>query len=503
MALSGDITADARRNRSLRHLRRTSVTFLFLILLTILSPATVCAQEALLLPIHGPIDRFQTVMVQRAVERARDRGHSHLIIDIDTFGGRVDAALEIAGTLGGAEGITTVAFVGNSPDTRGVSWSAGALIALAANEIYMAPGTSIGAAAPVMQGPQGSEPAGEKTVSAVRGQMAALAERNGHPPAVARAMVDSAEVLVAAEVDGEVRLLTEEEASAIESRGEQSITVLETVSEEGKLLTLTAGEMERYGVSRGSPRTPQALVDLLGIDGFTRIEPSSTDRAVSVLTGTGFTTLLILAGLVALFLEITSPGFGVPGAVALTAFATLFASNLLLGRVGSLEIILFVLGVGLLIFELFVIPGFGVAGISGLLAMGIALILSLQRFVIPQYDYQWDILGRNVLVVGGTVVAAVLTTLSVAMLVKNTRFFSRLALANTQDVTEGYTVQTASVADRYLNREGTAETTFRPSGKIRLDEEVLPAESEGGYIEMGRTVRIVRVDGNRVVVREV
>ncbi len=478
----------------------TTIVLLGVFLFLPLSAAS--AQDALLLPIHGPIGRFQTVMVQRAVEQAREGGHSHLIIDIDTFGGRVDSALEIAGTLGSTPELTTVAFVGNSPDTRGVSWSAGALIALATNEIYMAPGTSIGAAAPVVQGAQGSEPADEKTVSAVRAQMAALAERNGHPPAVARAMVDAAEVLVAAEVDGELQLLTEAEATSIEARGEQSIDIRETVSEEGKLLALTAGEMERYGISRGSPRTPQELIDLLGVAGFTRIEATSTDRAVSVLTGTGFTTLLILAGLVALFLEVTSPGFGVPGAVALTAFATLFASNLLLGRVGSLEILLFVIGVGLLVFEIFVIPGFGVAGISGLVAMGLGLVLSLQRFVVPEYDYQWDILGRNVLVVGGTVVAAVLVALSMAMLVKNTRFFSRLALANTQDATAGYTVQTTSVADRYLNREGTAETTFRPSGKIRLDDEVLPAESEGGYIEIGRPVRVVRVDGNRIVVRE-
>ena len=481
---------------------KATTTILLLGVFLFLPLPAASAQDALLLPIHGPIGRFQTVMVQRAVEQAREGGHSHLIIDIDTFGGRVDSALEIAGTLGTAPELTTVAFVGNSPDTRGVSWSAGALIALATNEIYMAPGTSIGAAAPVVQGAQGSEPADEKTVSAVRAQMAALAERNGHPPAVARAMVDAAEVLVAAEVDGELQLLTDAEATSIEARGEQSIDIRETVSEEGKLLALTAGEMERYGISRGSPRTPQELIDLLGVAGFTRIETTSTDRAVSVLTGTGFTTLLILAGLVALFLEVTSPGFGVPGAVALTAFATLFASNLLLGRVGSLEILLFVIGVGLLLFEIFVIPGFGVAGISGLVAMGLGLVLSLQRFVVPEYDYQWDILGRNVLVVGGTVVAAVLVSLSLAMLVKNTRFFSRLALANTQDATAGYTVQATSVGERYLNREGTAETTFRPSGKIRLDDEVVPAESEGGYIEIGRPVRVVRVDGNRIVVRE-
>ncbi len=496
----GDRSVPLRR----RHRYARIVTLLLPVLSAFLIPATaIAAQEALLLPIHGPIDRFQTVMVQRATDRAVTGGFSHFVIDIDTFGGRVDAALEIAGILGSAGAVTTVAYVGNAPDTRGVSWSAGALIALAANEIYMAPGTSIGAAAPVLQGPQGSEPAGEKTVSAVRGQMAALAERNGHPPAVARAMVDASIVVVAADVDGEVLLLTREEADAVAARNERSITVLETVSREGSLLTLTAGEMERYGISRGTPRSIRELTDSLGVTGLERFEASSMDGVVSLLTGTGFTTILILTGLLALFLEITSPGFGLPGAVALTAFATLFASNLLLGRVGSLEIILFVLGVGLLIFELFVIPGFGVAGVTGLLAMGIALVLSLQRFIIPESDYQWDILARNILIVGGTVVTAVVASFGLAIAVKNTTLFSRLTLSNTQETTEGFTVQASTMVERYINREGVTETTLRPSGKVRLDNEVLPAESEGGYIAAGTAVRVVRLDGNRMVVREV
>lgn len=461
------------------------------------------AQEALLLPIHGPIDQFQAVLVQRGVERAVREGFDYLILDIDTFGGRVDSALEIASALGGAGEVTTVAYVGNTPRGRGVSWSAGALISFACNHIYLAPGTSIGAATPVIQGPEGQQTASEKTVSAVRGQMAALAERNGHPAAVARAMVDPSVVLTAAEVDGALRLLTESELQALEGDGTLDVVRRETVSEEGKLLTLTAGQMERYAISRGSPPNRDALAESLGVSGFILMEPSPTDEIVALLTGSGFTSLLILAGLVALFLELTSPGFGVPGAVALTAFATLFVSNLLLGRAGSLEIILFVLGIGLLIFEVFVIPGFGVAGISGLAALAISLVLSLQRFVIPEFSYQWDILGENVLIVVGSVVGAILGALLLAMLVKNTPLFSRLTLTEQQTATAGYTAQENGVGERYLNREGVAETTLRPSGKVRLDDEVLPAESEGSFIEKGTPVRVVRVDGNRLVVREV
>lgn len=480
--------------------RRAHVTLLALLLLVFIGGAG--AQEALLLPIHGPIDQFQAVLVQRGVDRALREGFDYLIIDIDTFGGRVDSALEIASALGGAGEVTTVAYVGNTRRGRGVSWSAGALISFACNQIYLAPGTSIGAATPVIQGPEGQQTASEKTVSAVRGQMAALAERNGHSPAVARAMVDPAIILAAAEVNGELRLLTESELEALESDEAVEVVRRETVSEEGKLLTLTAGQMERYGISRGSPVNRSDLAEVIGVPGFTVMEPSPTDRVVSVLTGSGFTSLLILAGLVALFLELSSPGFGFPGAVALTAFATLFVSNLLLGRASSLEILLFVLGIGLLIFEVFVIPGFGVAGTSGLAALAISLILALQRFVIPEFSYQWDLLGENVLIVVGSIVGAVLSALLLAMLVKNTPLFSRLTLTEQQEATAGYTAQESSVGERYLNREGVAETTLRPAGKVRLDDEVLPAESEGSYIDRGTRVRVVRVDGNRLVVRE-
>ncbi|MFW6329754.1 MAG: nodulation protein NfeD, partial [Alkalispirochaetaceae bacterium] len=210
---------------------------ILLFLLTLSLPPILYAQEsAYLLELYGPIDRFQAIQVQRAVEAAREAGTSVLVIDIDTFGGRVDSALEIANALGSADSVKTVTYVGASPEGRGVSWSAGALIALASNEIYLAPGTSIGAATPVIQGPEGEQTASEKTVSAVRGQMAALAERNGHPPAVARAMVDPAVELLSAEVEGERRLITRQELEAIESEGEREIGSTEVISEAGKLL---------------------------------------------------------------------------------------------------------------------------------------------------------------------------------------------------------------------------------------------------------------------------
>lgn len=464
--------------------------------------------RAVLIPIHGSIDPFIAVLLQRGVDEAERREVSHIIIDIDTFGGRVDTALQVANTLSRVTDIETVAYVGTGDSGTGVSWSAGALIALACNRIFMAPGTSIGAAAPVVQGVEGQEAAGEKVVSAVRGQMAALAEKNGHPPAVARAMVDASVVLIAATVDGREQLFTEEEVEVLRRRAEEGeIDFIEgaVVSPVDKLLTLTAGEMERYGVSEGTLVTVEDLEAELGVPvGSTLVlEMNPADRLVAVLTGSGFAGLLIAAGLVALFVEITSPGFGLPGAIALVCFGTFFASNLLLGHVGSLEIIFFVCGLALLIFEVFVIPGFGIAGIAGIAVLVLSFVLTMQDYVIPQYDWQWRLTARNLAFVVGSTLGAVLLAGLFAMLVKDTRLFRRLMLATTHTSEEGFTAQTVSERDRYLGKRGTVRTDLRPAGNITVDNEVVQAESEGSYIDRGTEVRVVRVDGNRIVVRSV
>lgn len=465
--------------------------------------------ESLLLELRGPIDRFQAVYVLRAVERAEREGKSHLIVEIDTFGGRVDSALRIASALGSSS-VPTVAWVASRPDGTSVSWSAGALIALATTEIYMSPGTSIGAAAPVIQAPGGeSSAADEKTVSAIRGQIAALAERNGHSTVIARAMVDPSVEAYLVEVDGEQRIVDGAGLGRLRSAEEENgivLRVLQTIVEEGELLTLTAGEMESLGISAGMPANLGELSQMLGIDLATveRVTPAPADQVVAVLTGGGFTSLLILVGMIALFLEVSSPGFGLPGTVAIAAFAALFASNMLLGQVGSVEIILFVVGLVLLVFEIFVIPGFGIAGISGVVAIVASLVLSLQEFVIPEYSWQWDMVGRNVLVVFGSLALAMVALAVIATVLPGRSFFSRLALMTTQEASAGYSVQPEQIGVTMTGRKGTVRSDLRPTGSVVMDDgEVVTAESEGDYVQRGTPVAVVRVDGNRVVVRRV
>jgi membrane-bound serine protease (ClpP class) len=373
----------------------------------------------------------------------------------------------------------------------------------------MAPGTSMGSAAPIMMSPDGGAvPAEEKTVSALRTQMAALAEKNGYPRAVALAMVDQDTEVIELTVDDEVRLLTREEADAVlrlaESEGkEQGEGVV--ISAKGKLLSLTSGEMERYGISSGSPINFPGVLELLEAEGAEVVElsVSGADRAVSVITGAAFTSLLIFIGMIALFMEITSPGFGVPGAVAVLAFSVLFAGNALLGTVGSVELLLFVIGIALLVVEIFLIPGFGVAGISGIVLIIGSLILSMQDFVVPDFSWQWEALNRNILLVTANVIAGFVAFGILAFLVPKYTPFKRLSLSLSQEASEGFTVQDSAYEDRYRGARGVAITTLRPAGKAELGDEVVQVETGGEFLEKGTEIEVTRVDGNRIVVRRI
>ncbi|MFP4374862.1 MAG: NfeD family protein [Spirochaetaceae bacterium] len=469
--------------------------------------ADVSEPDAYVVPIHGAIDRPLAVYLMRSVERARADGVDFVIFDIDTFGGRVDSTLEITTRIGSLTDIETVAYVRVRPEGTGVSWSAGAIISMAADRIYMGPGTSMGSAAPVMQGPGGGqEDVGEKTVSAVRTQMAALAEKNGYPRAIALAMVDADVEALEVLVDGERRIVTGDELARLreqEEAGGPTVEVATTISEEGKLLSLTAGEMERFGVSAGSPADFGELYDELEVeaDRVVELSPDAADRVVSVITGGAFTSLLILVGLVALFLEITSPGFGIPGSVAVIAFSLLFTANFMLGRVASLELLLFMGGLVLLLLEVFVIPGFGVAGISGLALLTASLILSMQGFIVPEFDWQWDLLNRNVLLVLVSTLGAFLAFGGFAYLFGRTNMFGRLKLADTQDTSAGFTVQTNEVRERYLGRTGRVVSTLRPAGSADIGGERVSVESDGEWIDAGTEIEVIRVDGNRIIVR--
>jgi membrane-bound serine protease (ClpP class) len=483
---------------------RFAAVLLFILLVQVCSADEESSNGGVrVIPMQGEIDRSLVVFLRRGIDRALEENAQYLIFDINTFGGRVDSALQITTLIGAVEGAETIAFITSSSESLGVSWSAGALISFSCGSIFMAPGTSIGAAAPVMMTQEGPQAAEEKTVSAVRAQIAALAEKNGYPVNLAKAMVDADIEIKEARVRGELLVLTQEEIDGLERDGE-TVQAGKTVSQKGKLLTLTAKEMERYGASSATVDDLDDLLTALGISGSetSTVGETAADRAVGIITGSAVTSLLIVIGLVALFLEITSPGFGVPGTVAIICFGIVFASYALLGTVGSIELILFVIGLVLLIVEVFLIPGFGVVGISGILFIVLSLVLSMQGFVWPQYNWQWGIFRRNILVVISSAAGSIAVFALLASILPQVSLFSRLTLQTEQTVDLGYTVQEPGKEDALLGKRGRAVTTLRPSGKAEFDGEIFAVETDGEFLSSGDPVEIIEVSGNRIVVRK-
>lgn len=472
---------------------------------------------AWIIPIHGNITPSLAAFVRREARAAQNFGVDYIIFEIDTFGGRVDAALQITSFITSITGARTVAWINNSEATLGVSWSAGALIAFATSEIYMAPGTSIGAAAPVIAGPGGMDDAGEKALSAIRAQTAALAERNGHPVGIALAMVDTRVELWEALVNGNTAAITVQELERLE-RGAGSVERVNVISPVGSLLSLTAGEALSYGLTSGLPGDRQELFYTLGITQITESAPSTADGLVSLLTSGPMQTILILLALVMIFLEFQSPGFGVPGVIGVLCFIVVFGSGAMLGRVGSLEILLFLIGMALLVVEIFILPGFGIIGIGGFILVGASLVLSMQDFVVPQIDWEWTLLWRNISVVFSSLLASVVGIAVIALLSPKIRIFDRIMLkaqitgtaggpdpdsliGKTIVVEPALPLEDDEDLSALVGKTGTA-SVLRPSGKAMIDGQSYIVEADNEFVEAGSSIAVTRVRGNRIIVKK-
>jgi membrane-bound serine protease (ClpP class) len=384
-----------------------------------------------------------------------------VILRIDTFGGRVDAAVQIRDALL-RTGVRTIAYV----DKRAIS--AGALIALSAGTLAMADGATIGAATPVQVGAPGAgtQPADEKTVSYLRKEFRATAESRGRPPAIAEAMVDA------------------------------DVTI-EGLVNKGKLLTLTTDEALRHGLADFRAVTLESLLERSGLAGadIVHVSPNWAERLVRWLTHPIVSSLLISVGMLGILVELRTPGVGLPGAVGVASLGLFFWGHWLVQLAGWEELLAVVAGVILLALEVFVIPGFGIAGALGIAALLAGLAFSL---VGAQASYH-GVLEAAFRVVLALIVAIIASLLAMRVLPR-TPLGRRLILDKGLSARDGYA--SAPDSDRgWLGRTGRASTPLHPAGIAEIDGERVDVVSTGGPIDAGATVRVVRVDGNRVVVR--
>ncbi len=412
-------------------------------------------------PIDGIIDLGLAPFVERVLAEAETAGARAVVLEINTFGGRVDAAVLIRDALLRAK-VPTVAFV----NKRAIS--AGALISLAAERIVVADGATIGAATPVQMGAPGApaQPVAEKTVSYMRKEFRATAESRKRPPLLAEAMVD-ADVVVKGLVD------------------------------KGKLLTLTGTEALRHGVADFRADTLEALLRHLKLEGaeVRRARPTWGELVVRFLTHPVVSSLLMTVGILGVLVELRTPGFGVPGAVGLASLVLFFWGHWIVRLVGWEELLLVGFGTILLLIELFVTPGFGLPGAVGLVALVAALGLSLLSA-----GATWTAILAAVGRVAIAMLLAVAGALAALQLLPRLPVGRRLILTTELAALVGY--GSAPEGDRqWLGKRGTATSPLRPAGIAEFEGERVDVVSEGEFIEPGQPLEVIRIDGNRIVVR--
>ena len=412
-------------------------------------------------PIEGVIDLGLAPFVQRVLDEATAAGAKAVILEINTFGGRVDAAVLIRDALLNSK-VLTVAFI----NKRAIS--AGALISLASEKIAMADGGTIGAATPVQIGLPGSpaQPVEEKTVSYMRKEFRATAEQRNRPPLIAEAMVDA---------DVEVPDLVKK----------------------SKLLTLTTKEALQADIADFQANSLEAVLQSVNLADAEIRYASETwaESLVRFLTHPVVSSLLMTVGILGIMLEMRMPGFGVPGALGLISLALFFWGHGLVQLAGLEEFLLVGLGLILVGLEIFVIPGFGIAGILGIMALMGGLGLSLIGTG-ATWDFMLSALGQVAL----SILVAIIAALIVLRYFPRLPFGRRLILETNLQAQEGY--ESSPPEDhRWLGKQGIAVSDLHPSGIARFDRERVDVVSDGTFIDAGQPLEVVRIDGNRVVVR--
>ena len=411
---------------------------------------------------RGTIDNALARYIERALSEAKEAEAAVVILHIDTFGGLVDAADQIRQDILSAD-IPTIALIDKN------AASAGALISYAADRIVMVPGSSIGAAT-VVEG-VGGEAAPDKYQSYMRGLMRSTAEANGRDPAIAEAMVDES-----LEVEG--------------------------VSEEGSVLTLSAIEALDLGVADLIVEDYDELLDRLELNDRASIQHQATgvERFLRFFASPVIQSILMMMMLGGLYFELQTPGVGFPGMIALFGGALFFAPNYATGLVESWEIVLFAVGVILLIIEVFVTPGFGLAGVAGLILSVGALFAALVGNVGFAFPPMHEIVSA-IYTMAATMVLLVLLAFSLGRYLPASQSVNRLVLQPELASIGGYTA--AESRDWLVGKTGVALTALRPSGTATIGDERVDVVSQGDFVNPGSPVRVVRVNGSRVEVQGV
>lgn len=400
--------------------------------------------QVAVIKIQDEIDASQVALVHRALTDTKIKDAKAILIEIDTFGGLVDSAVKIRDMISDSDR-QTICYIRNR------AWSAGALIAIAHKHIAIAPGGSIGAAEPI--------PTTEKTVAALKAEFAATANKTGRNPKVAEAMVDK-------------------------SLGFPGF------AEPGKILALTENQAVQVGYADVVAVSREAVLSHYGLSDVEIIEYNRgvTEKITGWLSDPAIKSILLTIVFLAVLTEIKTAGIGAAAMIGLISAALFFGSQWLAGMAGWLELLLFFGGILLVIFELHV-PGVGLFGLAGVVSILASIFLTLGG----------DLTALNIL--AGSLVLAVILFLLILKYLPSSGLWHKLILKDAETTKDGFV--SGQDYNHYLGKEGVVVSILRPAGTIEIEGIHLDVISEGQYVEAGTWVKVVNINGTRIVVQPI
>lgn len=418
-------------------------------------------------------------ITQEAFKEAISLGADIVILHLNTYGGEVSAADSIRTKLLNAR-VPVYVFIDDN------AASAGALIAIACDSIYMKPGGKIGAATVVNQT---GEQVPDKYQSYMRATMRATAEAHGKDTVVS----------------GTDTILVWHRNPAIAEAMVDPKLFVEGVSDTGQVLTFTASEAILHGYCEGTVESIDEVIEKLGIKEYElkSYNPSGMDKVIGFLINPMISGVLIMVIIGGIYFELQSPGIGFPLVASILAALLYFAPLYLEGMAENWELILFIVGVVLIMVEIFAIPGFGVAGVAGIIAMITGLTLSLVDNVVfenPEFTGEGlGILMKSLSLVLVSALLGLIFSLWGTKKLLTTSAFSNLSLKSEQRMDEGY-IGVETEQRSLVGETGMAHTVLRPSGKVKISEKLYDAKSEYGFIEKGEPVKVIRYETGQVYV---
>lgn len=438
------------------------------------------AKKVYIIPIREDIMPPLTYLIRRGVKEAMAAGADLLLLDMDTNGGRVDVTEEIIQILDQFKG-QTATYVNHK------AFSAGAFISVATQRIFMADRSVIGAAAPILMLPGGSvektpDTMEAKITSGVSALVRTCAEKNGYNKEVIEAMIDKNKELV---IDGKV------------------------INAKGNILTLTSLEAEmKYGQPPQPLLSSGTFPDLDSLLAFlaekeavmVRIQPTGSEKLASWLNA--ISPVLLIIGIVGLYIEFKTPGFGLPGIVGLTAFGLYFFGSYIAGLAGLEWAAIFVIGLVLVLIELFVFPGTLVLGLSGFLLIFAAIIMAMVDVypgmpalpTLPQLKI--PILSLSIAIFGSLIIGFLLTRL-----LPRTPLYHALVSQTASGVTSD--LELTEEYNKRLGSIGVSVSSLRPGGKAQFGEQIIDVISQGEMIEKGQPVKIIGNSTHAAIVERV